>query len=230
MQRLVFPFLFATTLLAQTLSAQTAPAASTVQAQGTATIYVQPDQATLSVGISTNGATAQDAGQQNATLTATVVTALQKVIGSNGTITTQSYNVYPRYSNGTSTQAPQIVGYTATITEQVTLNSLPLIGPAIDAANQAGATSVGGLSLGLQNPEPTLQTALAAAAKQAAAHAAAIAGGLGRTTGAVVSATESSTYAPLPIQAVGVAAGVATTVQTGSVSVSANVSVVMALQ
>lgn len=228
MQRPVFPFLFALALLAQTSFSQTAPTAPTVQAEGSATIYVQPDQATLSVGISTNGTTAQDAGQQNAALTAAVVTALQKVIGSNGTITTQSYNVYPRYSNG---QNPQIVGYTAIITEQVTLNSLPLIGPAIDAANQAGATNVGGLSLGLQNPEPTLETALGMAAKQAATHATAIASGLGRTAGAVISATESSTYAPLTIQSTtGAAAGAATSVQPGSVSVSANVTVVMQLQ
>ncbi len=157
-----------------------------------------------------------------------MVTALQKVIGSNGTITTQSYNVYPRYGSG---QNPQIIGYTATITEQVTLNVLSLIGPAIDAANQAGATSVGGLSLGLQNPEPTLETALAAAAKQAATHASSIASGLGRTTGAVISASESSTYTPLPVQAGGTAAaGASTSVQTGSVSVSANVTVVMQLQ
>lgn len=216
-------------LVAVPCFAQT-PQPATVQAQGSSTIYVQPDQAQLSVSITTNGTSAQDAGQQNATLTATVLTALQKVIGSGGTITTQSYNVYPRYSNGTSTQPAAIVGYTATITELVTINVLSLIGPVIDAANQAGATSVGGLSLGLQNPEPTLETALAAAAKQAVAHATSIAGGLGRSTGGVVSALETSTYQPLSVLSGSAGAAPSTNIQTGSVSVSANVTVVMQLQ
>ncbi len=149
--------------------AQTTPA--TVQAQGSASISVQPDQAQLTVSIATNGTTAQDAGQQNATLTATVMAALQKLIGTNGTIATVSYTISPRYSNGTATQAPTIIGYSATITEQLTLNDLTLIGQAIDTANQAGATSVGNLTLGLQNPESVLETALTAAAKQALTHA-----------------------------------------------------------
>jgi len=60
----------------------------------------------------------------------------------------------------------------------------------IDAANQAGANIVGGLSVGLQNPEPLLEQALTLASKQATAQAAAIAAGLGSKLGAVLSAQE----------------------------------------
>lgn len=208
-------------LFAQTTSG---PAVPSVQAQGSASIYVQPDQAQLSVTVTTTGATAQEAGQQNATLAATVITALKKF----GTVETVSYNVYPRYSSATPTQAAAIVGYTATITEQLTLTDTTLIGPAIDAGNQAGATSVGNLTLGLQNPEPAMQSALSAAAKQALAHAAAIAAGLGGKTGAVISAQEGSSYTPIPVLA-GVSSA-ATSVQTGPISVSATVTVIVQLQ
>lgn len=209
-----------------TLSAQTTPISlpASVQAQGSATINVVADQAQLSVSITTNGTTAQDAGQQNATLAAAVVTALQKL----GTVATVSYNVSPRYSNGTSTQAPTIVGYSATISEQLTLTDLSLIGKAIDVANQAGATNVGNLTLGLQNPEPSLQAALTAAAKQALTHAASIASGLGGKIGAVISAQEATTYTPVFVAA-GVA-NAATSVQPGPVSVSATVTVTAQLQ
>jgi uncharacterized protein len=207
--------------------AQTTPAS--VQAQGSASINVQPDQAQLTVTITTNGTTAQDAGQQNASLTAAVVAALQKLIGAKGSIATVSYTVSPRYSNGTATQAPTIVGYSATITDQLTLTDLTLIGQAIDTANQAGATSVGNLTLGLQNPEPVLETALTAAAKQALTHASAIASGLGGKTGPVISAQEASTYSPVAVVA-GIASTAATTVQPGPVSVSATVTVTVQLQ
>ncbi len=218
-------FLFLS-LFVISLSAQTTPISlpASVTAQGSSTINVVADQAQLSVSITTNGTTAQDAGQQNATLAAVVVTALQKL----GTVATVSYNVSPRYSNGTSTQAPAIVGYSATISEQLTLTDLSLIGKAIDVANQAGATNVGNLTLGLQNPEPSLQAALTAAAKQALTHAASIASGLGGKIGPVISAQEATSYTPITVLA-GVA-NAATSVQPGPVSVSATVTVTAQLQ
>jgi uncharacterized protein YggE len=206
--------------------AQTAP--GTIQAQGSATIYTQPDQAQLMVSVTTSGTTAQAAGAQNANVTAAVTSAITKIMGSKGTIQTVSYNVSPNYSNPTPNQPATILGYSATNSQQVTLTDLTLIGAVIDAANQAGATNVGGLTLGLQNPDPTLLTALAAAAKQAVGHAGAIASGLGGKGGPVVSAVESVSYAPLVLTA-GISSA-ATTITPGPVSVSATVTVTVQLQ
>src|SRR5437764_12534023 len=89
------------------LLAQTAPPRS-VQASGNATIYATPDQAPLDVGVVTNGSTAQDSAQQNATMTTAVLTALKAVLGSSGTVQTVSYYVHPRYSP-TPTQPSVIV-------------------------------------------------------------------------------------------------------------------------
>jgi uncharacterized protein YggE len=208
------------------LVAQTTTAS--VQATGTATIYVPPDQAQLTVSVTTQGTTAQAAGQQNANVTVTVTQAITSVLGASGTIQTVSYSVYPQYTSGTATQPSTIVGYSATNSFQVTMTDLTLIGRVIDAANQAGATSVGSLTLGLQNPEPSLQQALAAASKQALANAGAIASGLGGKTGAVISAQQSSAYTPV-FAVVGTAAPT-TQVQAGPVSVSATVTVTVQLQ
>ena len=220
-------FLFALSLFVPGLPAQTA-APPSVQAQGTATIGVTPNQAELTVSMTTNGTTAQDAGQQNANLTAAVIAALQKQAGPSGTIQTVSYSISPRYNNPTPAQPSVIVGYSATNTIQLTLTNLTLIGGAIDAATQAGATSVANLTLGLQNPQPSLQAALSAASKIALANASAIASGLGGKTGAVLSAQQSSSYTPIPVVAAVMAA--ATPIQTGPISVSATVTVTVALQ
>lgn len=216
---------FALCLAGATLLAQTTPAS--VQATGTAIINVQPDQAQLIVSVTTQATTAQTAGQQNATQTVIVTQAVTSLVGANGSTQTVSYSVYPRY--GTGNQSSTIVGYSATNTFQVTLTNLTLIGSVIDTANQAGATSVGNLTLGLQNPEPSLQQALTAASKQAIANAGAIASGLGRTTGAVLSAQQSSAYTPV-IALVGAAPSTTTPIQTGPVSVSATVTVTVQLQ
>ena len=204
------------------LLAQTSPGA--IQAIGSATISVNPDQAKLDVGVVTQGTTAQDAGQQNASLTTTMLNALKGVLGTAGTIQTISYSVSPRYST-TQGQPSVIIGYTASNTVEATTTDLSLIGRLIDTANQAGANSVGSLSFGLQNPEPVMEQALGQAAKQAQAHANAIAAGLGAKTGVVISAQEGAAVTPVMVS--GVLAGVTapTPIQTGTVSVTASVTI-----
>jgi uncharacterized protein YggE len=203
------------------LLAQTSPGA--IQAIGSASISVNPDQAQLNVGVVTQGATAQDAGQQNAALTTTVLNALKGVLGTAGTIQTVSYSISPRYST-TQGQTSVIIGYTASNTVQVTSTDLSLIGRLIDTANQAGANSVGNLSFSLQNPEPVMEQALGQAAKQAQAHANAIAAGLGAKIGVVRSAQEGATATPILVSGV-LSATAPTPIQTGTVSVTANVTI-----
>lgn len=199
----------------------------TVQANGTATQTANPDQAQLDVGVVTLGTTAQESAQQNATQTTAVLNAVKAVLGANGTVQTVSYSVYARYNNA---QPSVIVGYTTTNMVRVTTTDLSIVGKLIDAANQAGANSVGGLSFGLLEPEPLVEQALAQATKKALAHAGAIAAGLGGKVGAVLSAQEGVSYTPLPVASAGIAAAPTTPVQTGTVTVYASVTINVQLQ
>ena len=208
---------------AATLIAQTTP--GTVQATGNANLSVKPDQATLDVSIITQATTAQQAADQNAAQATTVINALKQALGVSGSVQTVSYNVYPRYSNAAG-QQDVVVGYTASNTVRVTTNDLTRVGTLIDTANQAGASSVGSLSFGLQDQEPYKLQALSAAAKQALTHAAAIATGLGDKTGSVVSAQEGVGVSPV---VTGVASASSTPIQTGTVTVSATVTITVQL-
>ena len=209
-------------LAATVLPAQTAPAS--IQATGTATINVTPDQAQLTITVTTNGTTANEAGQLNASLSTTVQNAVKQVLGTSGTIQTVGYSVNTRYNNnGTA-----IIGFTASNSILVTTINLGIIGTIIDTANQAGATNVGGISFGLQNHDPATQQALTAATKQAMLHATAIASGLGMHTGAVLNAVEGSSYTPV-IGGVASAGAATTPITTGTVGVSATVTVTMAI-
>jgi|SRR5271157_4093847 len=202
-------------------------APGTVQATGTVTLSVNPNQAQLDVSVITQGTTAQQAAQQNATQTTAVINALNQVLRLTGTIQTVNYSVYPRYSTAPG-QNEVVVGYTASNTLRLTTDDLTLPGPLIDAANQAGASSIGNLTFGLRDSEPSKQQALSAAAKQAQAHATAIAAGLGGKTGALVSAQEiaSSSY---PIVGTAGVSSTQTPVLTGTVSVSATVTITVQL-
>jgi uncharacterized protein YggE len=227
MSRLCFVLL----LFSLSALAQTQPPANSIQASGSATVGgITPDQVQLSIGVVTFAKAAQDAASQNATQADAVIAAIQQKIGTNGTVKTIGYSLSPQYAGGTANTPPTINGYTASNTVQVTVTgtaNLNLVGPVIDAANQAGANSISGPSYSLQNSDPYQQQALTAAAKQALAHAGAIAAGLGGKPGAVISAQEGSTVTPV----VGVMSGgaSATPIQTGTVSVSASVTVTVAL-
>lgn len=212
-------------LLASAAVAQT-NAPGTIQAVGSATINFNPNQAQFTVGVVTQGTTAQDAAQQNATLSTTVQNALKGALGTNGSIQTVSYYVTPRYNNSPT---PAIIGYTASNTVMVTTYNLSIIGSLIDTATHAGANNIGGVSFGLQNPDPFIQQALTAAGKQALTRAGAIAAGVGGTAGKVISAVEGSSYSPVAINGPTGGAGDTTPIQSGSVSVSANVTVIVQL-
>jgi hypothetical protein len=209
-------------LVAWSLAAQTA-ANGTIQATGNASIGVNPDQAQLTVGVQTQAASAQVAADANAAKTSAVIEALKTLLGSTGTLQTVAYSVYPTYSSLGQT----ITGYTVSNTLQATTSDLSLPGRLIDAATQAGANSIGGLSFGLKNADPVKQQALAQAAKQARAHADAIAAGLGAKTGALLSAQEAASASTI---VTGVSAGAnATPVLTGTVNVTATVTIVVQL-
>jgi uncharacterized protein YggE len=185
--------------------------------------------AQLSVGVVTQASTADAAATQNADLTAQVLKALQTRLGDSGTIQTQYYSISPRYVSNSGQL--MLAGYTVTNTLQVTTTNVALVGPLIDAANGAGANNISGPYFGLQNSDPEVQLALAAAARQALAHAGAIASGLGAKTGAILSAQEGSVVRPVVegTSGAGAATSTATPIQTGTVTVTAYVTVTVAL-
>ncbi len=204
-------------LVASSLAAQTLPNGA-IQGTGNATIAVNPDQAQLTLGVQTQAASAQAAASANAAQTSAVITALNALLGSTGALQTVGYSVYPTYNS----TGQAITGYTVTDTLQATTADLSLPGRLIDVATQAGATSIGGLSFGLKNPDPVKQQALTQAAKQAQAHVAAIAAGLSAKTGPLLSAQEATSVSSV---APGATAAAATPVITGTVNVSATVTI-----
>src|SRR5690606_11850675 len=87
---------------------------------------------------------------------------------------------------------PRVTGYR--VTNQVTLKTsrLDAIGTLIDAALNAGANRVDGISFGLSNPEAAEAEALADAVRRARASAGVIAQALGVSLGPVLRASTSS--------------------------------------
>ena len=199
----------------------------TVTAFGEATVSITPDLAKIDVGVVTVAATATDAASQNATHTTSVISQVQSVVGSTGTIKTISYSLNPNYNYPPNAQ-PVLTGYTATNVVEATTSNLSLVGKIIDAAIAGGANRVQSLQFTLQDDSAARAQALQAAAKRALSDAAAIAAGLGLHTGSVIQANEG-TNVVTPVVVGGGAALTPTPIQPGNLDVRATVTVIVEL-
>src|SRR5919112_134598 len=205
---------------------------STVSTSGTSTTEVRPDQVSVTVGVETNGTTAQEAVSQNANLTAQVIAAVRGLGISEDRIETSSFNVLPIYEARQPLQPcieiyppppecdtrQEIIGYRATNTVTATLD-VPFLriltqptpdldaGRVIDAAIGAGAKRVDAVVFFIsqdrqQEIRDTLISDAIANARQRANIAA-------EALGMIVSGVESATLNPIdfPVFNVGVREG-----------------------
>ncbi len=203
-----------------------------VRASGEATVDATPDQAEVSIGVSNQQKTAQAAAADNANHTTAVVNAVKALVGHGDEVKTQQYSVNPAYSYPKPGGSPVIDSYNANNTVHVTLHDLSSVGKVIDAAMQAGATNVNGVSFTLKNDETVRQQALAMAAQKARANAEVIAKALGLRIVGVLEAQsgEASSVQPVFKTMMGaraMAAAAPTPIESGSVSVEATVTITL---
>ena len=129
---------------------------SVVLTSGTATVKVDPDKVTVTIGVETQGMTAEEAAAKNAELMEKVIAALKELGIADEQISTSWYSVYPIYEYKSPPcieiypQPPEcaprseITGYRASNSLSVTLDADEDVGKVIDAAVAAGANNVSG--------------------------------------------------------------------------------------
>ena len=93
------------------LAAQTpAQRRSFVRASGEGVVSFKPDQMKITVTVSNQADTAQQAADDNATRSTAVIDAVTKLLGATGDLRTLSYSVNPVYRYPAGGQ-PQLAGY-----------------------------------------------------------------------------------------------------------------------
>jgi uncharacterized protein YggE len=165
---------------------------------GNSIVQAQPDTAILNISVVTQARAALDAQQQNANKSDAVVRALKSATGAGAEIKTSGYSLQPQrvYKEN---QPPTIVGYEARNSVTVTLADLTKVGAVIDAASQAGANDVAGISFTLRKDRPAHDQALADATREAVSKAQVIATALGGRVVRIVEVQEEGFERPRPI-------------------------------
>lgn len=208
--------------------------ANTVTATGTATVTLKPDMATFSVGVSTQDVLVATAQTANATAMQSVIDSLKALGIVADDLQTDNYSINPVYDYQTGKLDNQQIlkGYIVSNTVTVTVRNLDQLPALLDAAVAAGANQTYGVTFQSSQNDAAYDQAMAAAAQDALRKAKLLAAALGREVGDVLHLDESSnTYSSYGnSKSIVYDAAVATPIETGTLSVNANVSIVVEMK
>ena len=200
---------------------------------GTGRVTVEPDVATLRLGVLVVRQTAAAAREAAAVTMTAVIDALfgRGVAKRDLRTALLSLNAVTDYS---SDKGPRVTGYQAANSVSVTVRDLAVAGALIDAALGAGATSMDGLDFHVDDPSAAEEQARKAAIADAKRRAATIAAAAEVTLGGVIGVIEGERGggpAPFPAgRAFALKAEAADTpVEAGSQEIVVSVSVAFAI-
>ena len=194
-----------------------------------------PDQATISLGVMTEGTTAAVAMQRNRERMNSIVAAIRAAGIAEKDIQTSGLSLNPQYAHENN-RAPRVTGYQASNQVTLNVNDLARLGPVVDAVVAAGANQVNGISFGLQNTDAASDEARRTALRNLQRKAELYSQATGHRIVRLVTLAESGGYQPRPpmpmyrSRAVMMeAADAATSVSPGEVQVRVDVTAVYEL-
>ncbi|MEG2859412.1 MAG: SIMPL domain-containing protein [Clostridia bacterium] len=198
-----------------------------VTATGTGEVYVQPDQATIDLGVSEVSA---DVGQAMANVNVKLNAVREAVMGAGvekADIATGNLSLYTQYDYEVSGDAPS--GYNVSHQLTITVRNLDVLGQVIDAAVKAGANQMNGVSFTIANRQAAYEQALALAVENAQARAATMAKAAGLALGELTELTEDgsgSGYVVSRMMDTAEMGAANTQIDVGNLSVNASVTMV----
>jgi len=167
---------------------------------GEGKVSVKPDIATVNVGVQGTGTTVSDV-QNNLNKNISSITAAVKKVGiDEKDIKTSNYNLSPTYDYSGRTQ--RITGYQASSYLTIKVRQIDKANAVIDAATNAGANNVGGVTFEVDDKTKATDEARKLAVADAKAKAVQAATTAGFTLGKIINYQESTGgYQPIPMYA-----------------------------
>ena len=163
---------------------------SILSVSGSGMVQSTPDQATITIGVVTQGLTAGDAQQENAVKATAIREALRTLGIEDKDIKTEEYNFRPEYNREGNERV--IVGYTTSNTIRVRVRDVTMVGDVVDTVLTSGANTIHSLDFSIRDTNALRQKALESAVKDAREKANAIAYALGSRIIGVQHVTENT--------------------------------------
>ncbi len=207
------------------------PSTPSISVQGEGRVTLVPDLVTVVIGVDVHASTAAAAQAGAAQKMAGVVASVKSHGIADKDMATVNIALGPNYDYSNNT--PKLIDYVASQSLQVKIHTLGDAGKVIDDAVSAGATTVQGISLSVDDPTAAAAQARKLAVADAKARAQALASAAGVNLGDVISIVETSAPSPIPV-AYGAGAAPAldkasTSVVAGTLDVTIDVQVSFAI-
>lgn len=169
-----------------------------IVATGHAELDVPPARASFSIGVITESATAAEASAENARVYNAVSQALRKAGLAPRDIASSRLSIFPRWTYDQASGRQHRAGVEATHTLEIDTANLSHLGRLVDAALEAGASSVSAFNFTADHPAAARRRALAEAVEDAHEDAKTMAHAAGGALGAVleVSSQEANVVVP----------------------------------
>lgn len=201
-----------------------------ISVTGEGTVQAVPDMATLSLGVTTQGATAAEALAENTAALQKVVDRLKAAGVAPRDLQTTNLSINPTWSSYDSSSSQTITGYTASNVLMVRIRALDGLGAVLDAAVGDGANTLNGLTFGLSEPRPAQDAARKAATTDARARAELLAEAAGVKLGRILSISEGASFAdPAPMYKAADAVAAPVPVEAGEIGMNAAVTITFEL-
>ncbi|MBI5879182.1 MAG: SIMPL domain-containing protein [Chloroflexi bacterium] len=212
------------------LQAPAAAPAATVSVSGIGRASAAPDIARLTIGVESLQPNAGKAVSEVNTKQAAIIAKLKALGIADKDIQTTNFSVSIDRGTQPRPGADGPVSYRASNTATVVVRKLDQLGAVIDAATEAGANTIYGVSLSLSDNTAIVGDARNKAVADARAKAESLAKAAGVKLGRIISISEAGAASPVPVFAAAEARGAGGAIETGELTVSAQVNIVFAIE
>lgn len=199
---------------------------------GEGRVTVEPDMATITLGVVSDGSSAAEAIEENGAAMAGILAELIAQGVGETDLQTAAFSVSPRFDYARSTGENRITGFVAQNSLSVRVRDLDRLGEILDAVADLGANQFQGLSFGLADTAQAEDAARANAVAEAKRRAALYADAAGVSLGALMRLSDAETQSrgPMVMMAAERTASSAVPVAAGELTISARVTMIYAIE
>ncbi|MCC6918325.1 MAG: SIMPL domain-containing protein [Alphaproteobacteria bacterium] len=209
------------------------PAASsisrTITVSGSGHTEMAPDIAVLSLGVTSDGATAREALDKNSGAMGAVIDGLKELGFGVTDMQTTGLSVNAQYDY--NTQPARLIGYLASNGITLRVKDISRLGEILDIVVSKGSNQINGLSFDVADKTAAMNEARLKAVADAKAKADLLAGAAGMTVGRVITMSEGyvSSPSPVPVQTMRADSAASVPTAAGQVGLDALVNIVYEL-
>lgn len=166
-----------------------------ITVSGEGVVQLKADTVILTLGVQTDGTTAEEAQSKNADDMNVVIAALDRLLGPTDKWETYSLSLYPQYDYSEEGNG-KLIGFRAENSIMVTLHDINRAGEVIDGCIRSGANVVSGIQFTLSNSDQVRLEAIKLAMKNAKSKAEAALSVEGKKIAEVANVTVTDGYYP----------------------------------